>query len=560
MSRLVGLLPNVTMAALILTLCPAQAEPIGPLLGAATNFSHGSQPHTLSFTRQMGITHLRDGMNWSRAETRPRQYDFAEQRLAYPDYLTWGQDDLTVVVNWGNPLYDQGNTPQSPDALAAVQAYTQALVERFPVIGTIEVGNELNGVNFVRGPMKQMTPTDRALAYVPMLQAVSKGARAGREEIRVLGGATHSLPGGWLWTIMDAGGAQWMDAVAIHPYTTPAEQFVRQMAVLRRHPDLASMEFEVTEFGTQDAGKAASHLLRNYCQFALAGVQKATWFPANLRGEATLPLFTPKGRKTTAGFAYQLVAQRMEGRPVKDVSDDDFTYGCQFGEDTWVLWGAPRPITVAQDAIVLDATGSQIPAPTTLRPETPIVIVAPNGASVPPVILGPQPFLADSYYQFAYPQEDELKALGDGFERFARKGERTIALRSLPGQERPGVPWVPWRGNSRHKGLRLTAETLLPDRGKDIVHRYTAPQAETVTLSAQFRPSPRSKDGVVVTLFLNGSPFLQETATGQSPLDIQRSDLTLAKGDLLEIVVGAGQTSKGDLTRYRIRLRQGTPP
>lgn len=532
------------------------AQQKAPTLGAVTNFSQGIQPQTLGFVRSLGVQHLRDGMNWARVEKKPGFYEFSGPRRAYKDLLDEDKNKLTLVINWGNPLYDNGHTPQSKTALNALEAYTKEVIGRFPVIETLEVGNEFNGRNFVRGPLEKMAPLERSQAYLKILKATSQGARAGREDIRILGGATHSLPGSWLWNIMDSGGAKWMDAVAIHPYSTPAEQFTRQMAVLRWHPSLKDMPFEVTEFGTDSVKSAGNHLVKNYCQFALAGVTKAMWFPANLRGRRTVPLFTPNGRLTSAGLAYRTVAKHMEGKVVTDISEDQFTYGCKFGNDTYVIWGAARAFKLGDAAQVFDLSGKPVTSPPeTLDPETPIIVISDSDT---PFTLGELPLIADSYYQFSYPEKNAHKAEGDGFERFAKEGKKTIPLLTMPGQDRPNVPWVPWRGHPDHKGVRLTAETLLPSTSKDIVHVYTAEHPKDVTLTAHFKPGKKSEDGVIVRLSQNGKPLLEERASHENPVEIQRKPISMSSGDTLEIVVAAGESQRGDLTRYRITLERAT--
>lgn len=419
-----------------------------PSLGAATNLAQGVQPQTIGAGIALGMRDFRDGMNWARVESAPGRYDFNGPRRRFPDEIAAQGGQVSLVVNFGNPLYDEGNTPESDAALAAMADYAGALADRFPGLLSIEVGNEFNGVNFVRGPLAKVSPEKRATAYTKMLLTVAQGIRAVDAEKRILGGATHSLPGAWLWQILDEGGGDSLDALAVHPYTTPAEQFVRQMAVLRRHPGMRNLPVEVTEFGTSDRAEAGNHLLRNFCQFALAGVSRAVWFPANARGEKMVPLFTPEGRITPAGEAWRLVQRSMAGRPVRDATSDPFTYGCLFGENVLVLWGDPRAVTVAPMAQVTDALGRALPAPHVLSETAPIIVSTEDGSAVEPLVsLASGSRVADSFDQFAYPSGEESRAMGDGFDRFARLGTREIPLVTLPGQEAPGTPWHPYRGN-----------------------------------------------------------------------------------------------------------------
>lgn len=557
-----SLLAVATFLSLFAAASAARAQDatlVGPELGAASNFSQGRQSGMLKYSSEVGVHSFRDGMSWERAEPDPGHYDFSHKRTGYPVILGAIGGRVSVVLNWGNPHYDNGDTPHSPEALRAFGAFAGALVERFPQIDSLEVGNEFNGVNFVSGPLRDLTPLDRARAYVPMLKAASRAARAERADIRILGGATHSLPAGYLWALLDAGAGEWLDSLAVHPYTTPAEQFVRQVAVLRRHPVAASLPLEVTEFGSPDPEAAAGHLLRNYCQFALGGVTRAVWYPLNTRGDGMVPLFAPDGEITSAGEAFRLVATYMEGRPVADAAPDAFGYGCRFGEDVLVLWGAPRDIQVPPDVLALDARGRPAASPLKLSETEPLVLIAPNGESLDGrVNIGDSGLIADSFHEFSYPENDEFRARGDGFERFARRGEQEFPLRAMPGQQARGTPWVPYRGNENFRSIRLTAQGILPGGRPgapvEIVHRYVASSSGTVLLKADFRPGERSEDGISVGVTIDGVPVFHDVGKGR--IAIAALPLELSRGSRLEIVVGPNGTSNGDLTDYTIRLRK----
>jgi len=273
-----------------------------------------------------------------------------------------------------------------------------------------------------------------------------------------------------------------------------------------------------------------------------------------LRGEKMAPLFTPAGQITPAGLTFRLISERMAGRDVSDVNDDDFTYGCQFGEDVAVLWGAQRKLTLSGDITALDTTGQAIAAPAMLDPVTPVVLVSQGGAVKDGVTLGSQKLEADSFHQFAYPQEDELQAQGDSFARFARKAGQTIPLMTLPGQERSGVPWFPYRGHPDHRDIRLTADSLLPGADKDIVHRYTAKSEKTLHLRADFTAGGRSEDGILVTVTLRDEVLFSGAGGAQEKISIDLPDLQFQTGDMLEISVNDNGSPKGDVSKYRISL------
>lgn len=542
--------------AVIAGLCAGMAQAEGltaPRLGAASNFNQGAQPAVLAGLPGNGIRDLRDGLNWNRAETTLGTYDFTGARLAYPASVAAAGASLSITLNWGNTLYDGGDTPHTAQGIAGFAAFAAAVAVQYPGVDAIEVGNEFNGTNFVKGPLKDMRPADRAAAYARILAATYVAAKGARPDLRILGGATHSIPAGYLWQVLDAGGAGHMDALAIHPYTTPPEQFVRQIAVLRRHPDAGPLPLEITEFGEPDATLAVGYFLRNYCQFALGGVTRAVWFPLTARGDGFVPLFDAGGKATPVGTAYRYADQYFAGKPVADVAPDPFTYGCRFGPDHIVLWGAARAVTPASDVAVLTATGEATIGAQMLSPTDPLIFHRAGGIDLARDLgLGPQTLLADSFDQFGYPAADGTPPLTDGFVRLARSNGREVALVTQPGQEAPGTPWTPYVTAKGFGGLRLTAETLLPGPKTDILHRYTAASDGPVTLSARFAAGKESQDGIIATVTLNGDELAR--GAGKDPIDLSLPDLPLAAGDVVEVAVSAGATAKGDLSRYRITL------
>ena len=533
-----------------------EGQLVGPRLGAASNFSQGRQAGTMELAQKLGVTVYRDGMVWDRVETSPGKFTFDGPRTAFAQELAAQGATTSVVLNWGNKLYDGGDTPHSAKALAAFGSFAAAVVTRFPDLDSLEIGNEFNGVNFVRGPLKKMPALERARAYVAMLEAASTEARAARPGIRISGGATHSIPAGYLWEVLDAGGAAYMDALAIHPYTTDAEQFVRQIEVLRRHPDAAALPLEVTEFGEPDPSKAASHFLRNYCQFALGGVTHAIWYPLNARGDDMVPLFTQQGQITPAGRAFRQIQKTMEGLPVADASQGPFSYGCTFGDTVMVVWGAPRSVEVAEGVSAYDAAGAEVSAPFALSETEPLVFTSETGDIADQVKFGTTAMIADSKDQFAYPEETELRAGADAFERFARRGGTEYPLITLPGQEAQGTPWFPYRGNPDFGNIRLSADVMLPggraDSPVEIVHRYTAQEDEVIDITGKFAVAKRSEDGVSVRITLNDEELFTEA--GKQPMNADLTAVALRKGDRLEVAVGPNGSRKGDLTTYRIRL------
>ncbi len=526
----------------------ANADPLtAPRLAAASNFGQTWAPEMLDAAEALGVTDLRDEVYWRHVEVDGSD-SFDWFITQYPALLTARGIGLTAIVGDEHPAYDGGVTPHSPDAVAAFASYAARLVTRFPAIDAIEVGNEMNSDDFTSGPMREADIAGRARLYTALLSATHQAVKAARPEVRIIGGAALAVPLAWFGALSETGAPAWMDTLALHPYTTPPEQFRRQIALLRQIPGFETIPIEATEFGTPDPAQAAAHLMKYHCQMALSGVVRAVWYPLNTRGDGMAPLVTPEGDATDVGETFQLL-QGLAGLPAADAAPDLFTYACQFGPRALVIWGAARAVTLTDPALTaLDASGQPVAQPNLSR-DMPLLIVS-DGAAIrlgDNVRLAPHGVVADSFDQFAYPGQP-----GDGFSRFARIDGEVIPFILGPGQQTNGVPWTPYLATAQDGMLRMDAEFLMPSTG-EIVHAFDAPRDMLVTLEAMLDPAAESRDGLVLTVALNGKVLAGRIVTARDVLT--RPGLELRAGDRLEIVVGPGATPDGDDALYRFTLR-----
>ncbi|MEM0905714.1 MAG: hypothetical protein AAGJ94_00010 [Pseudomonadota bacterium] len=528
-------------------------------LGAVSNFSQGL-PHRFAATAaDLGITNFRDGMVWRQVEERPGVFTFDGPRVNFPDAVADAGATVSLTIHWGNPLYDEGFTPHSPEALAAQQPFTRAILERFPKVDTIEVGNEFNGTTFVSGPVREMNVDGRAAAHVAILKEIYEAAQSAGREITVLGGATHSIPTRYIWDILDAGGAEIMDAIAIHPYSTTPEQFGKQIAVMRRHPDAKDLPIQVTEFGTRNIEGAPAFFLKWIAVMAVNGVERAVWYPLTARQDGYEPLMDREGALTPVGEAFAFAQQHLAGRNAHDVSPDAYTFAVRFGEYALVLWGAPRSVRLADGITAFGPTGAPLAASgLSVSADTPIILLS---EEIPvalgnTVTLGPQTLLADSFFDFAYPDPEAAPvSAADGPLTFlAQRDGAEIPLTTQAGQDRGGVPWNPYLSGDRLFPLVLTSRTMVPRAGRpaaEVVARYDAPADGPVDVVAHFVPSERTEDGVSLTVTLNGTVLAETAGTTQLSFADQ---VALSAGDRLAFALGPNGTQKGDATRYRITI------
>lgn len=535
-------------------------ELVGPKLGAASNFGHGTSEEVLEQAIRLGVSDFRDIVYWSVVEQEPGEFSYEEASANYPALIKDNGGQMSLTVNWGNELYDKGHTPFSAEGREALGRFITSTLREFPAIEAVEVGNEFNGNNFIVGPLLETRREARAAAHLELLQDVYRTVKAEFSEVQVLGGAAHSVPGGYVWPIFDLGGAAYMDALVLHPYTTSPEQLVRQINVLRRNAAVADIPIHVTEFGEKDDQTAPGYLLRMYCAMALSGVERAVWYPLNERGDDLEPLIDPiSGRSTRVGLAFAQVQDKLMGLPVRDISPDPFTYACQFGEKAIVIWGEQRSVAISQGMTALNAEGVLLdPVALRMTMTNPILITSDEPFQLgEDVTLSRHDILADSFHQFSYPKQGHKKARSDAFERFAQRAGRRVNLKTMPGQEAAGTPWTPYLGNRYLRPARITAKHLVPgkidDEEIEIVHRYVAKEDLRLSVDAVWEPGAESADGIAVTVMQDDTELFSDSSVRQT--QNFTAEVLLPKDAALEFIVGPGGDAKGDVTEFRIVLR-----
>ncbi|UWQ19941.1 hypothetical protein [Jannaschia sp. M317] len=330
--------------AMLLSAGIASAQDLrAPTLAAASNFGQGVPRGLMQAAIAAGITDFRDAVYWDLVEGEDGRFRYGPARTRYPDRIGQLGTGMSLTVNNGHALYEDGATPLGAEAIAAFGRHAAQVATRFPAIHSIEIGNEFNSANFVSGPLRDQGLAARARAYAALHDSVARQVRAARPEVRIIGAGVHSIPTGYLTLLSDTGIFARMDALAFHPYDTPVTLLDRQVALMRQVPGLAAMPLEITEFGTTEMDAAPGHLMRMMCKAALSGVTRLAWYPLHPRGDGFAPLLTRAGDQTPAGRAYALAQRRLTGQPVADVSPDAATPACLFGPDVTMVWGLPAP-------------------------------------------------------------------------------------------------------------------------------------------------------------------------------------------------------------------------
>jgi len=557
--------PKLRGLALLLVILPcAGFAEIGagtaPALGVSSEFQFGSQSALREVVEAGNISDLRDGIIWSRVEVRPGEFELGRRGEGASDLLNTSSLIGIVTVFPQNPNYDGGATVTSKEGIEAFAKHVESVALAFPNLPSIEVANEFNTQSFVKGPAQQLAPLERADLYAQYLAEIAK--RPGLDGRHIIGAATHSVAGGYIWRLLDQGAGAHMDAVSIHPYTSEAEQLPRQLDVLRRHPGMADLEIEVTEFGTNAPADAPDKFWRMYCSMAMSDVSRAIWYPLRARGDGFAPLFQQDLRITPVGRAYLAAQQMASSRPVQFFRPDPFTSGCVFDGRLAVIWGAPRTVDILRDDVEVLWADTRKRSREPAIEESRVLILTTKGAPIDldtDVVLGASDLIADSYYQFDFPAEGEGARDGDslGFDRFLQVNGEVVEFATCPGQETRNVPWFPYlcapQGPAsllHGRGFVLGARERQP---MELVHQFNVSEYQNLAAEVTLNIKGRDSDGVGVRLEHDGRVIDRQIATGDSTLLF--SAVPVVPGDTLALVIDSNDTLAGDVGELRIRLR-----
>jgi hypothetical protein len=333
-----------------------------PRFGVGVHLNHtvgDTSPHVAS---QLGFGNMRTDATWSYVEKTPAVYDFRADETAEMKAFEANGMALLPISDYGNDLYDSGDTPSSSTAIDAFAKYTSELVGHLSA-KSVEVYNEFNNP-----PMNTSACGETAECYLPLLAATANQVRADHPGTTIVGPAIAHHDDAWLTALYQAGGLQYLDAISFHPYdydAVGAPEFLipaLQQATdrIREYNNGVAKPIWMTELGWTTSGVSeasqAKYLIRAQTIALANNVEKFFWYdlvndstdPASHEGNfglvkqasATVPALAPK----PAGMAQAMLIQEVTGKAF--VSRDAFadtTYSYVFGEGTTttrVAWSA----------------------------------------------------------------------------------------------------------------------------------------------------------------------------------------------------------------------------
>lgn len=252
----------------------------------------GSPAINARFMKDAGCGWARDGLGWDSIEKEKGVYNFSK---AITDgvnaYVDNGLEVLYMIGYW-NPLYDNGKTPASDEAIEAYAKYAAETVKYFKgKINHFEIWNEYN----IKGFNPSSEPPE---TYAKMLKAAYKAIKEVNPQAVVVGCVTSEIDIGWIKRVFEAGGYDYMDAVSVHPYK-------------RQSPDSDDMRADV---------KTMKELCLQY------GEEKPIWFSEDGYAQS-------KDHMERYGYTSKQIeinqAKQVIANPVYDLCDNIMMYDFQ---------------------------------------------------------------------------------------------------------------------------------------------------------------------------------------------------------------------------------------
>jgi hypothetical protein len=256
---------------------------------------------------EAGFEAVRTDLFWNMVETEPGRYDFSRFD-PFLDALQRHRLRPLLILDYGNPLYDGGRSPRTPEARAAFARFAAAAATRYAGRGIVwEIWNEPNLPGF-------WTPRPDAAAYVALVAQTASALRAADPSGTVAG---LSL-GGCVWDrefVRDAFAAGLLahvDAISLHLYPAPdADGAAEYFAELRAQMRAAGRERPIlcTEMGAQthDEARQRDYLARMTEGNVRNGLPLTIWYSFRDDEEGHFGMVDRRGHRKLAFYLPRLL-------------------------------------------------------------------------------------------------------------------------------------------------------------------------------------------------------------------------------------------------------------
>lgn len=336
-----------------------------------------------------GFRWVRMDFAWGAIERAPGQYDFsAYDRLMAT--LDKQQMRALFILDYGNPLYDNGLSPHTEVGRAAFARWAVAAALHFKGRGILwEMFNEPNG-----GFWKPQADVED---YAKLALAVGKALRAAKPTETYIGPATSGIDFAFLEGCFKAGLLEYWSAVSVHPYrqerpesAAPEYRRLRQLiakyAPVGKHIPIISGEWGYSSvWSSFDAAKQGKFLPREWLTNLANDIPLSIWYDWHDDGldpkdpehhfgsvlnpylEGQSPVYTPKPAYLAAKtLASALAGYHFNKRLIVGDEGDYallFSKGNEVRAAVWTTARQPHPVHIPASPgpfLVTGHTGAQL--------------------------------------------------------------------------------------------------------------------------------------------------------------------------------------------------------
>lgn len=512
-------------------------------LGVMTHFAHGWNPVYIDQMKADGIIRLRDEIQWRAVETTPGTYVQTQRNIDWMAKARTNAVDPLIILGLNNPVIEGGDTPYTPAGIASFANYAVQTIATFPTsqIKAVEVWNEYNGGTFVSGP----ATADKPFYYVELLKAAYTAVKTAYPTVKVIAGGTILIPEPYIRRLCELGAWDYMDGFSVHAYRPDPEGVKEDIEAVRAILTEfgGAKPIYVTEFGKKIDGVeyTPAYLSKMAVLMAAAKVDTAYWYLLkDISGFTGWGLYDSVMQPKPLLAAWKHLQTKLPNSsvPTRKNTFGHRTHVWWLSYGSYLVWSREtRPVTWGTGTTLTDATGASISLPTEIGTEA----VFMSGTILPSFGTGKLVF--DTNIDFGQP-------FMSYFSRTSTGTYTALTPQPTPGlyNDHLGVPGDTY--------LSVTEYAMHPGGGgKDAVARFTAPAAESGTLTGEFNVPSSSSNGAVAWIRLNGAVIFTQVATQGNPV-LLNMPLTVAAGDMLEVGVGSNGSNSFDHTEVAVRFER----
>jgi hypothetical protein len=189
--------------------------------GLGVNIHFTGEPRDLELIAEGGFKFIRMDFAWGAIEREKGIYKF--EKSGY-DALTEGCLKRGIhplyILDYSNRLYEESNSIRTAEGREAFAKFAESAVKRYEGKEILwEIWNEPN--------LKQFwNPQPSVDDYIALVETTISRIKKAVPSAVVVAPATSGIPMDWLEACFKKGMLDWIDALTVHPYRTPAPETV----------------------------------------------------------------------------------------------------------------------------------------------------------------------------------------------------------------------------------------------------------------------------------------------------------------------------------------------